>query len=61
MALLQVEQGIDIKFIRAPFGPAKDPKDKALLAKAFELAKKRLLKWEESLMKSTNFSQVRSP
>ncbi|CAG9809326.1 unnamed protein product [Chironomus riparius] len=58
MALLQVEQGIDIKFIRAPFGPAKDPKDKALLAKAFELAKKRLLKWEESLMKSTNFSQV---
>lgn len=58
MALLQIEQGIDIKFIRAPFGPAKDPKDKALLAKAMELAKKRLLKWEESLMKSTNFSQV---
>ncbi|XP_070490285.1 bromodomain adjacent to zinc finger domain protein 1A isoform X2 [Chironomus tepperi] len=58
MALLQVEQGIDIKFIRAPFGPAKDPKDKALLAKALALAKKRLLKWEESLMKSTNFSQV---
>jgi len=58
MALLQVEQGIDIKFIRAPFGPAKDPKDKALLAKALEQTKKRLLKWEESLMKSTNFSQV---
>lgn len=60
MALLQIEQGIDIKFIRAPFGPAKDPKDKALLANALKLAKKRLLKWEESLMKSTNFSQVSS-
>lgn len=58
MALLQIEQGIDIKFIRAPFGPAKDKKDKNAMAVAFEQSKKRLMKWEESLMKSTNFSQV---
>ncbi|KAG5672185.1 hypothetical protein PVAND_002335 [Polypedilum vanderplanki] len=58
MALLQIEQGIDIKFIRAPFGPQKDLKDKNQMTKALLLSKKRLLKWEESLMKSTNFSQV---
>lgn len=59
MALLQIEQGIDIKFIRAPFGPSKDIKDKTLMANALETSKKRLKKWEESLMKSTNFSQVK--
>jgi bromodomain adjacent to zinc finger domain protein 1A len=58
MALLQIEQGIDIKFIRAPFGPLKDIKDKTLMAKALDTARVRLNKWEESLMKSTNFSQV---
>lgn len=58
MVLLQIEQGIDIKFIRAPFGPAKDSKDKNAMARLFELSKKRLAMWEESLMKSTNFSQV---
>lgn len=60
MALLQIEQGIDIKFVRAPFGPAKDIKDKDLMAKALVILKKRLLKWEESLMKSASFSQVHS-
>lgn len=58
MALLQIEQGIDIKFVRAPFGPAKEYKDKNVMAKAFETAKMRLLRWEKSLMKATNFSQV---
>lgn len=59
MALLQIEQGIDIKYIRAPFGPSKEMKDKNAMAAAFELTKKRLVMWEQSLVKSTNFSQVR--
>jgi bromodomain adjacent to zinc finger domain protein 1A len=58
MALLQIEQGTEIKFIRAPFGPSKESKDKSAMARAYELSKKRLLMWEESLMKATNFSQV---
>lgn len=58
MALLQIEQGIDMKFIRAPFGPARDVKDKNAMTSAFELSKKRLAMWEELLMKATNYSQV---
>jgi bromodomain adjacent to zinc finger domain protein 1A len=58
MALLQIEQGIDIKFIRAPFGPTKELKDKDAMAKAMETCKKKILKWEESLMKSTSYAQV---
>lgn len=60
MALLQIEQGIDIKFIRAPFGPVKELKDKDSLAKAMHFCKKRILKWEASLMKSTSYAQVRT-
>lgn len=59
MALLQIEQGIDIKFIGAPFGPPKELKDKNAAAKALERCKARIMKWEESLMKSTSYSQVR--
>jgi bromodomain adjacent to zinc finger domain protein 1A len=59
MALLQIEQGIDIKFVRAPFGPAKERKDKNAMAEALEQTKKRLMRWEESLMKATNYSQVK--
>ncbi|CRK91644.1 CLUMA_CG005294, isoform A [Clunio marinus] len=58
MALLQIEQGIELKFIRAPFGPMKEIKDKKLMVKAMETCKKRVLRWEESLMKSTSYSQV---
>jgi bromodomain adjacent to zinc finger domain protein 1A len=58
MALLQIEQGIDIKFVRAPFGPAKELKDKDQMAKAMETCKRKLLKWETSLMKSTSYAQV---
>lgn len=57
-ALLQIEQGIDQKFIRAPFGPKKDSKDKNAQTKALFHCKKRIQKWENSLMKSTNFSQA---
>lgn len=58
MALLQIEQGIDVKFIRAPFGPSKELKDKDAMTRAFDSCKKRILQWEESLMKSTSYSQV---
>lgn len=58
MALLQIEQSIDIKFIRAPFGPAKELKDKNFMVKALETCKKKILRWEVSLMKSTSYAQV---
>lgn len=58
MALLQIEQGIDIKFVGAPFGPPKELKDKNAAAKAMHRCKSRLLHWEESLMKSTSYAQV---
>lgn len=58
MALLQIEQGIDIKFVGAPFGPPKELKDKNAAAKAMQRCKSRLLHWEESLMKSTSYAQV---
>lgn len=56
MALLQIEQGIDLKFIRAPFGPSKQTKDNA--SQAIHLCKSRILRWEELLMKSTSYAQV---
>lgn len=57
-ALLQIEQGIDVKFIHSPFGPSKEIKDKELMNRALELCVDKLLRWEESLMKSTSYSQV---
>lgn len=57
-ALLQIEQMIDMRYIREPFRPTKEPKDKAVLAKLMVKCKEKILKWEESLMKSTNYSQV---
>ena len=58
MALLQIEQGIDTKFIRAPFGMAKELKDKDAVAKALTTCQKRIVRWEQSLMKSTSYAQV---
>lgn len=58
MALLQIEQGIDIKFIHAPFAMTKALKDKNAITKAIETCKKRILRWEQSLMKSTSYAQV---
>jgi bromodomain adjacent to zinc finger domain protein 1A len=57
-ALLQIEQGIETKFIRQPFGPKKELKDKNAMNKALFYCKKRILKWENSLMNSTNLSQI---
>lgn len=57
-ALLQIEQGIDVKFIHAPFGRTKEIKDKELINRSLELCVNKLMRWEESLMKSTSYSQV---
>ena len=57
-ALLQIAQGIDIKFIRAPFGPKKEFKDKDVMANAMLSCKKKLMCWEKSLMKCSSYSQV---
>uniref|UniRef100_A0A4Y0BHR4 PHD-type domain-containing protein n=1 Tax=Anopheles funestus TaxID=62324 RepID=A0A4Y0BHR4_ANOFN len=57
-ALLQVEQGIDIKFYRHPFGPKgihKGPNSIAYWRYHFQ---KRILRWEASLMRATSFSQL---
>uniref|UniRef100_A0AAG5DLK4 Bromodomain adjacent to zinc finger domain protein 1A n=1 Tax=Anopheles atroparvus TaxID=41427 RepID=A0AAG5DLK4_ANOAO len=57
-ALLQVEQCIDQKFLRHPFGPAKKHKDRnVMLQRQFE-GQKNLIKWEVSLMRSTCFAQL---
>jgi len=58
MALLQIEQGIEAKFIGAPFGPSKELKDKDAMTRAIENGKKKVLRWEESLVKCTSYSQV---
>uniref|UniRef100_A0A336MMI0 Bromodomain adjacent to zinc finger domain protein 1A n=1 Tax=Culicoides sonorensis TaxID=179676 RepID=A0A336MMI0_CULSO len=57
-ALLQIEQGIDQKFIRIPFGPKRDFKDKDVMARKNSERRRKLERWEESLMRSTTFSQI---
>ncbi|XP_063703456.1 bromodomain adjacent to zinc finger domain protein 1A [Culicoides brevitarsis] len=57
-ALLQIEQGIDQKFIRMPFGPKRDFKDKDIMARKNAERRRKLERWEESLMRSTTYSQV---
>ncbi|CAD6992305.1 unnamed protein product [Ceratitis capitata] len=58
-ALLQVEQAIERRFIKEPFGtPLKEIKDKELLEQKMKIGSTRLKQWEISLMESTSFSQV---
>ncbi|XP_055601422.1 bromodomain adjacent to zinc finger domain protein 1A [Uranotaenia lowii] len=57
-ALLQIEQCIDSKFLRHPFGPNKVIKDKGNAAKALYRGQRNLARWEESLMRSTNYAQL---
>uniref|UniRef100_W4VS83 Bromodomain adjacent to zinc finger domain protein 1A n=1 Tax=Corethrella appendiculata TaxID=1370023 RepID=W4VS83_9DIPT len=57
-ALLQIEQAIDSKFFRHPFGPKKELKDKVAQAKKIAEGQKYLTQWEESLMRSTTYAQV---
>uniref|UniRef100_A0A182SGV1 Bromodomain adjacent to zinc finger domain protein 1A n=1 Tax=Anopheles maculatus TaxID=74869 RepID=A0A182SGV1_9DIPT len=57
-ALLQVAQCIDQKFLRHPFGPKKEHKDRSvMLAKQYQ-GLKNLVQWEVSLMRSTSFAQL---
>uniref|UniRef100_A0A182W2T5 Bromodomain adjacent to zinc finger domain protein 1A n=1 Tax=Anopheles minimus TaxID=112268 RepID=A0A182W2T5_9DIPT len=57
-ALLQIEQSIDIKFFRHPFGPKGICKDPNTILFYCHNAQKRLINWEASLMRSTTFSQL---
>ncbi|XP_039947514.1 bromodomain adjacent to zinc finger domain protein 1A [Bactrocera tryoni] len=58
-ALLQVEQAIERRFIKEPFGaPLKDIKDKEIFERKVKRGAIRLKQWEMSLMESTSYSQV---
>ncbi|XP_052900776.1 bromodomain adjacent to zinc finger domain protein 1A [Anopheles moucheti] len=57
-ALLQVAQCIDQKFLRHPFGPKKEHKDKAVMMQKQYQGLKNLVQWEMSLMRSTCFAQL---
>ncbi|XP_065354198.1 bromodomain adjacent to zinc finger domain protein 1A [Calliphora vicina] len=56
-ALLQVEQAVEKRFLKEPFG-VQVVKDKDLLERKQQLAIDRLRQWEVSLMESTSYSQV---
>uniref|UniRef100_A0A1B0AGK0 Bromodomain adjacent to zinc finger domain protein 1A n=1 Tax=Glossina pallidipes TaxID=7398 RepID=A0A1B0AGK0_GLOPL len=55
--LLQVEQAIERRFLKEPFGAA-ILKDKELQERKQQTANNRLRQWEVSLMESTSYSQV---
>lgn len=57
-ALLQIEQGIERKFLRTPFGPKREIRDKTLMAKFYADGQKKISKWEESLMRCTSYAQL---
>uniref|UniRef100_A0A2M4A8W2 Bromodomain adjacent to zinc finger domain protein 1A n=1 Tax=Anopheles triannulatus TaxID=58253 RepID=A0A2M4A8W2_9DIPT len=57
-ALLQIEQCIEQKFLRHPFGPKKDHKDRTVMLQKQSQGLKNLVKWEVSLMRSTSFAQL---
>lgn len=58
LALVQLRQGVKTKLIGPPFMPATSYKDKNARNRACERAEKKLSKWEDSLVRSTSFSQV---
>uniref|UniRef100_A0A182MPN3 Bromodomain adjacent to zinc finger domain protein 1A n=1 Tax=Anopheles culicifacies TaxID=139723 RepID=A0A182MPN3_9DIPT len=57
-ALLQVAQCIDQKFLRHPFGPKKEHKDRAVMMQKQYQGLKNLVQWEMSLMRSTCYAQL---
>ncbi|XP_053667720.1 bromodomain adjacent to zinc finger domain protein 1A-like [Anopheles marshallii] len=57
-ALLQIEQSIDIKFFRHPFGPKGICKDPNRILLFQFVGQKKLLRWEAGLMRATSFSQL---
>ena len=56
-ALLQVEQAVERRFLKEPFGIPLT-KDKELMERKMQSAANRLRQWEVSLMESTSYSQV---
>ncbi|XP_037807459.1 bromodomain adjacent to zinc finger domain protein 1A [Lucilia sericata] len=56
-ALLQVEQAVERRFLKEPFG-VQVIKDKDLMERKQQQAIDRLRQWEVSLMESTSYSQV---
>ncbi|XP_058175665.1 bromodomain adjacent to zinc finger domain protein 1A [Anopheles ziemanni] len=57
-ALLQIEQCIEQKFLRHPFGPKKEHKDRNLMQQKQLQGLKNRIKWEVSLMRSSCFAQL---
>lgn len=57
-ALLQVEQAVEKRFLKEPFGVPVGLKEKENLERKLFLAHNRLLQWEVSLMECTSYSQV---
>lgn len=57
-ALLQVEQAVERRFLKEPFGVPVTTKDKELLETKQKRAINSLRMWEVSLMESTSYSQV---
>lgn len=60
-ALIQVEQCIERKYFKHPFGVGRITKEKSLnLDKLIKVSELRMAQWETSLMASTNYSQVKA-
>lgn len=57
-ALIQVEQGIEQRFLKEPFGSQKEIKDKAQAAEIFEAGRERLGHWEMTVLNATSYSQI---
>lgn len=58
-ALLQVEQSIERKYFKHPFGVGRITKEKSLnLEKLLKISELKMAQWETSLMAATSFSQV---
>uniref|UniRef100_A0A182Q110 Bromodomain adjacent to zinc finger domain protein 1A n=1 Tax=Anopheles farauti TaxID=69004 RepID=A0A182Q110_9DIPT len=53
-----VEQSIEPKFLRDPFGPRDKLRDQNKIIEEHYQGQKRLLYWEASLMRATSFSQL---
>lgn len=57
-ALLQIAQGIEMKFFKPPFGVFKDYKDKNMQEKMLKIGVEKFHLWTESLMIATSYSQL---
>ncbi|KAL5283319.1 BAZ1A family protein [Megaselia abdita] len=57
-ALIQVEQGIEQRFLKEPFGSQKEIKDKTQAQEIFEAGRDRLGHWEMTVLNATSYSQI---